>query len=177
MALAARLPRARSATLRLAIAGLHRPGAPTPSVVMSLGAGLTVLVAVALLDSNLRAQIGERLPESVPAFFFIDIQDRQADAFDAAVAAVPGVEKIERVPSLRGRIVAIAGVPVEQAPVAADAAWAVRGDRALTYAATAPADADIVAGEWWPADYAGPPLLSLDADLAARLRRRPGRLP
>lgn len=166
MAAAKRLPRPRAAALRLAIAGLHRPGAPTPSVVMSLGAGLTVLVAVALLDSNLRAQIGERLPESVPAFFFIDIQDAQAAAFDAAVTAVPGVEKIERVPSLRGRIVAIAGVPVEQASVAADAAWAVRGDRALTYAAAAPADADIVAGAWWVADYAGPPLLSLDADLA-----------
>ncbi len=166
MALAAVWPQPRSATLRLAISGLHRPGAPTPSVVMSLGAGLTVLVAVALLDSNLRAQIGERLPERVPAFFFIDIQDSQAAAFVAAVAAVPGAGEIERVPSLRGRIVAIAGVGVEQAPVDADAAWAVRGDRALTYAATAPADAEMVAGEWWPADYVGPPLLSLDADLA-----------
>ncbi|MBL8659496.1 MAG: FtsX-like permease family protein [Rhodospirillales bacterium] len=166
MTVAAAWPRPRSAALRLALSGLHRPGAPTPSVVMSLGAGLTLLVAVALLDSNLRAQIGERLPERVPAFFFIDIQDSQAAAFDAAIAAVPGAGAIERVPSLRGRIVAIAGVPVEQAAVDPDAAWAVRGDRALTYAPAAPADADIVAGRWWPADYAGPPLLSLDADLA-----------
>jgi putative ABC transport system permease protein len=70
------------------------------------------------------------------------------------------------VPSLRGRIAAIAGVPVDKAQVAADAAWAVRGDRALTYAAAAPADAKITAGGWWPVDYTGPPLLSLDADLA-----------
>lgn len=166
MALAARLPRVRAASVRMAISGLHRPGAPTPSVVMSLGAGLTVLVAVALIDSNLRTQIGERLPASVPAFFFIDIQDAQAEAFDATVAAVPGVGDGKRVPSLRGRITAIAGVPVENAAVASDAAWAVRGDRALTYAEAAPADAEIVAGAWWPEDYVGAPLLSLDAGLA-----------
>jgi len=167
MALAARLPRPRRAALRLAVTGLHRPDAPTPSVVVSLGAGLTVLVAIALIDSNTRAQIGERLPESVPAFFFIDIPAGQGEAFDATVAAVPGVGAVERVPSLRGRIVAIAGVPVDRAPVAADAAWAVRGDRALTYSGKAPPDADFVAGRWWPEDYAGPPLLSLDAGLAA----------
>lgn len=66
---AQRLPRARHAIVRLAIDALQRPGAPTATVVTSLGAGLTVLVAVALIDSNLRAQIGERLPQTVPAFF------------------------------------------------------------------------------------------------------------
>src|SRR5512132_333462 len=73
---------------------------------------------------------------------------------------------MRRVPALRGRIVRIGGVPVETAPVAEEAAWAVRGDRALTYAAGPPEDAKIVAGAWWPADYAGPPLISLDAGLA-----------
>ncbi|HSO42830.1 MAG TPA: FtsX-like permease family protein [Rhodospirillales bacterium] len=166
MALAARMPRPRQASLRLAITGLHRSDAPTPGVIVSLGAGLTVLVAIALIDSNTRAQIGERPPESVPAFFFIDIPSSQGEAFDALTAAVPGVGNVERVPSLRGRIVAIAGVPVDRAEIAADATWAVRGDRALTHSAMAPADAEIVEGSWWPEDYAGPPLLSLDADLA-----------
>ncbi|WP_163110781.1 hypothetical protein, partial [Acinetobacter baumannii] len=43
MALAARLPRPRRTGLRLAIANLHRPGALTPAVVLSLGLGLTLL--------------------------------------------------------------------------------------------------------------------------------------
>lgn len=163
---ASRLPRMRKPWLRLAVNALHRPGAPTPGVVVSLGAGLTVLVAVALIDSNTRAQIGERLPASVPAFFFIDIPSSEASAFDATVRAVPGVGAIERVPSLRGRITAIAGVPVDRATIAPDAAWAVRGDRALTYSPVAPVDADITAGRWWPDSYGGPPLLSLDAGLA-----------
>ena len=164
--MAARFPAARNAMVRIAVGRLRRPGAPTPMVMMSLGAGLTVLVAIALIDSNLRAHIGERLPGAVPAFFFIDIQDDQATEFDGTVAAVPGVSSSRRVPALRGRIVAIGGTPVEMATIAPDAQWAVRGDRALTYAASAPEGARIVDGSWWPADYAGEPLVSLDAGLA-----------
>lgn len=164
--IAHKLPRSRQAFVRLAVDALKRPGAPTTAVITSLGAGLTVLVAVALIDSNLRAQIGERLPQTVPAFFFIDIQDDQAAAFDAVIAGVAGAGEMRRVPMLRGRIVRINGTPVEAATVAPDSRWAIDGDRALTFASKLPEDADIVAGRWWPGDYAGPPLISLDAGLA-----------
>jgi putative ABC transport system permease protein len=163
---ARRLPRAGPADVRIALDSLKRPAAPTATVVTSLGAGLTVLVAIALIEVNLRTQIGERLPEQVPAFFFIDIQDDQVEPFDAAVTGIAGTQGLKRVPVLRGRITALGGVPVERAPVAPEAAWAVQGDRAITYAAALPADAVITAGQWWPADYAGPPLVSLDANLA-----------
>ena len=165
-ATAKRLPRAGSAAVRLAVDGLHRPGAPTAPVITALGAGLTVLVAVALIDGNLRAQIGDRLPETAPAFFFLDIQDEQRATFDNAVTAVPGVGEFRRVPMLMGRIVKIAGVPIAQAKVAPEAAWALRGDRTLTYAAEPPDGTRVEAGDWWPPDYAGPPLISFDAALA-----------
>jgi putative ABC transport system permease protein len=164
--LARRLPRAGSAAIRLAVSGLHRPGGPTGAVLISLGTGLTVLAAVALIDANMRAQIGARLPTTVPAFFFLDIQDDQRSDFDRTVHSVAGVEAWRRVPMLMGRIVALDGVPVEQAKVAPEALWALRGDRALTYAATAPEGSNLEAGTWWPEDYAGEPLISLDAALA-----------
>ena len=44
--------------------------------------------------------------------------------------------------------------------------WALRNERGLTYAALPPQGARIVAGEWWPPDYRGPPLISFDAELA-----------
>lgn len=165
-ALCRNLPSPRSPALRLAVRGLVRPGAPTASVMMSLGAGLTVLVAVALIDGSIGGQIDKRLPEQVPAFFFIDIQDDQAADFDRLIASDPSVTDFRRAPSLRGRIVAIKDVPVESAVVAPDSAWAIRGDRALTYAATPQEDARITGGAWWPADYDGPPLVSFDAGLA-----------
>ncbi|HWK47163.1 MAG TPA: FtsX-like permease family protein [Stellaceae bacterium] len=169
MALARAVPRQRSPTLRLAIANLHRPGAPTPSVVLSLGLGLTVFVAIALIQGNLSLQVAERLPAMAPSYFFIDIQVDQAADFDRTVHAVPGVDALERVPSLRARITRLNGVPAETAPIAADTRWSVRGDRGLTYAAALPRGSTIVAGTWWPADYQGPPLASLDAELAKGL--------
>ena len=154
------------ARLRLVVANLGRPDSMVPSVVTSLGLGLAVLVAVALIDANMTRQVTERLPERAPAFFFLDIQPDQVAAFDAAVTAVDGTANLRRVPSLRGRITRIDGRPVDQVEIAADSQWAIRGDRALTYAATRPEASAIVAGEWWPADYSGPPLISLDANLA-----------
>ncbi len=163
---AARVGKPRLAALRLALANLHRPGAPTPIVMLSLGLGLTVLVATALIEGNLREQITKRIPTDAPAFFFVDIQSSQIDAFEKAIAAIPGSGAIEKVPSLRGRIVKIGGKPVSEIAVPSDARWAVEGDRGVTYSATPPAGSRIVAGEWWPADYRGPQLISFDENLA-----------
>ena len=57
MALARRVGTIRGTTLRLAVRNIHRPGALTPSVVLSLGLGLTLLVSLALIDTNLRGQL------------------------------------------------------------------------------------------------------------------------
>jgi putative ABC transport system permease protein len=163
---AAKARRSRRPSLRLALANLHRPGAPTASVVLSLGFGLTVLVAVAVIEQNFTRQVNERLPEEAPSFFFIDIQPDQVAAFDTLVSGTAGVSALNRVPSLRGRIIALDGVPAEQVTIAPDHQWALRNDRGLTYAAEMPPDTTLVAGEWWPPDYAGPPLLSVGAHIA-----------
>ena len=166
MAIAARIrPRGRPAW-RLGLANLHRPGAATPLMLVSLGIGLTTLSAIALIEGNLRRQIGEQMPAAAPSFYFIDIQSDQAAAFDALTATLPGASDLKRVPSLRARVSAVNGVPAAQVRTTEDSAWALRGDRGLTYAATPPEGTRLAAGTWWPADYAGEPLLSFDANLA-----------
>jgi len=57
-------------------------------------------------------------------------------------------------------------VPVREANILPGSQWVVQSDVGLTYAALPPRNAEIVAGEWWPADYSGDPLISLDADVA-----------
>jgi putative ABC transport system permease protein len=163
---AARVGKPKYAALRLALANLHRPGSPTPIVMLSLGLGLTVLVATALIEGNLREQITQRIPKDAPAFFFVDIQSSQIAEFEKAIAAVPGAGKLDKVPSLRGRIAKIGAEPVSQMKVPNEARWAVDGDRGVTYSATAPEGSRLVAGEWWAADYRGPQLVSFDAELA-----------
>jgi putative ABC transport system permease protein len=109
-----RLPRQRSPVLRLALANLARPGAPTGSVVLSLGLGLTVLAAVALIEGNLARQITETMPEEAPEFYFIDIQASQLGDFEKIARGIPGVSAVESVPMLRGRITKLKDTPVDQ---------------------------------------------------------------
>jgi putative ABC transport system permease protein len=156
-------PRSASLPVRLGLANLHRPGTPAPLMLISLGLGLTTLAAVALIQGNIGREITGRMADSAPSFFFVDIQPDQVERFDQLVGA-DGL--VQRVPSLRARIVAIKGVPVEEAPVAEEARWAVRGDRGLTYAAMPPPGTELVAGQWWARDYSGPPLVSFDANIA-----------
>lgn len=151
---------------RLALANLHRPGTAVVSVVLSLGLGLTVLVAIALIEGNLARQFGERLPREAPSFFFIDIQPSQVEEFKAVVQSVAPEARVEMAPMVRGRITRINGQPVDAAAVAPDVQWAVRGDRGLTAAAEPPPGSRITSGEWWPKDHAGPPLASVDAAVA-----------
>ena len=160
-------PRPKRPFLRLALGNIHRRGSPAASAIFSLGLGLTALVILALVQANLTRLVDETLPAEAPAFFFFDLQPDQMPAFSALMETLPGVRRSERFPTLRGRIVAIKGVPVEEAKIAPNVEWAVRGDRWLSYAAQMPAETRLVAGSWWPAAYQGPPLLSLTADLAS----------
>jgi len=159
-----RLPR-----LSLALANLHRPGAPARSIIVALGVGLTVFVALVQVEGNMRRQINERIPAGAPAFFFVDIQPGQVAGFEAAVKDVPGTGRIQRMPTIRGRIVRTNGKLIQAARVGHGARWAVRGDRSLTYIGSRPDRTDIVSGRWWPADYKGAALISLDARIARGL--------
>ncbi|MCA3565177.1 MAG: FtsX-like permease family protein [Methylocystis sp.] len=177
MAAARRLPRPRSAEARLALANIHRPGALTPSVTLSLGLGLTLLVALGLIDTNLRRALTASLPERAPSFFFLDIPNAETGRFDAflktagtaAEGAADGDVTIDRVPMMRGRIVAIKGIPAESYTATENASWVLEGDRGITYSANIPTNSRVISGEWWPADYRGPPLVSMTRDIAEGL--------
>src|SRR5215470_17954388 len=109
MALARRMPRSRITMLRLAITNIYRPGALTPSVVLSLGLGLAVL-----------------------------------------------------------------GVKADDLKPSHDTEWVLQSDRGLTYTGEIPKGSKIIEGEWWGADYQGPPLVSIEKKIADGLRLKLG---
>lgn len=170
MALARRLPSVRSTELRLAIANIHRPGALTPSVVLSLGLGLSLLVALALIDGNLRRELTATIADKAPSFFFIDIQSHERDAFAALLKTEAPDATLQSVPMLRGRIVTLNGIAADKfVPAREGSGWVLRGDRGITYDAKLPKNSKLEEGSWWPEDYTGIPLVSFDEEAATDL--------
>ena len=169
IAFARRAPRPKSTEWRLAIANIHRPGALTSAVVLSLGLGLTLLVALSLIDGNLRDQLTRGLPGRTPSFFFMDIQNSQVTDFESFLAREAPDAKIERVPMMRGRVVRLNGVLASEVKAAENAAWVLEGDRGITYSENLPDGSTLLEGTWWARDYQGPPLVSMEAEVARGL--------
>ncbi|MDP4594708.1 MAG: FtsX-like permease family protein [Beijerinckiaceae bacterium] len=163
---ARRAPKIASTELRLAIANIHRPGAGSQAVVLSLGLGMTLLVALTIMDLNFRSVLKEGIPGKTPSFFFLDIQREQTSGFEKFLkSSAPGVT-LDVVPMMRGRVLSVNGVPASKVQVSQNAAWALRGDRGITYAADLPAGSSLTNGQWWKPDYSGEPLVSVETKIA-----------
>jgi putative ABC transport system permease protein len=167
--IAAVMPKPKSAILRYAISNLYRPGAAAQSVILALGLGLTLFVTLALTDRTIGAELQSGLPKRAPAFFFLDVRNDELPAFVDKVKAEPGVTHIETAPMLRGRIAKVNETEASKVQASPDAAWALRGDRGLTYADSLPEGSKLIEGEWWPKDYDGPPLVSFVGEIAEGL--------
>ena len=167
----ARLPRQHGVLLRLGLAGLHRPGAQTDRLVVALGLGFSIFVALAAIDTSLGEAMRSTAPERAPRFFAIDLQPEDEAVFRRAV---DGGARIETTPSLRGSIVALKGRRVDAMAEPPEGAWVLRGDRTITWSATVPPRNEVVAGRWWPPGYRGPPLVSIEDRAAQALGLKVG---
>ena len=166
MKLAKSIPRPQHTMLRLALNNIHRPAALTPVLVLSIGLGITLLVAISAIDASLRQQLRQSLPERAPNFFFLDIPQQDLADFRTVLKQEAPNAKLNEVPMMRGRVTALNAIPAEQIKARDEIAWVLEGDRGITYAARPPEGAQLVEGEWWPETYQGPPLLSFDAEIA-----------
>ncbi|MEO1777651.1 MAG: FtsX-like permease family protein [Pseudomonadota bacterium] len=160
-------PRAKGRpSLRWALGAISGTREGAASVVLSLGLGLSVLAAVGQIDGNLRNAISGNLPDVAPSYFFVDIQRDQMAGYTERLERDPAVTRIESAPMLRGIITQINGKPARD--IAGDH-WVLSGDRGVTYAAEPSENTRITAGEWWEADYTGPPQISFAAEEAEEM--------
>ncbi|APL96494.1 FtsX-like permease family protein [Sphingobium indicum] len=163
---ARRAPAPRRPLARLAVANLHRPGAQTSALVVALGLGLTLFVTLAAIQSSLSAEIRNTVPRTAPDQFVLDIPIAAKDRFLALVGQEAPGAKVNMAPTLRGTIVAYGGQRVADLKQLPEGAWFLRGERGVTYSDALPEGSELVKGRWWPRDYAGPPLVSLDREAA-----------
>lgn len=166
---ATRLPRPRRPLLRLAIAGLHRPGARTVALVVALGLGLTLFVLLAAIRTSLDANIARTVPARAPALFALDVPRDRVSEFTGIIRNASARAEIATVPLLRGTVVAYGRTRVADLDEIPADAFILRGERGITYAAGLPVGSTLTDGKWWPADYSGPPLVSVEAEQAKAL--------
>jgi putative ABC transport system permease protein len=174
---AGRLRRFSSGAVRIGLANLSGPGSAARTASPSIGFGVAILTTVVLIQSSLLSEVRDVAPSTAPSLVFTQIAPERAAAFDADVAAVLGPltpDRYRRYPFATGRITKIGGAPVDKDKVAREQRWAFDSDISLSALAAAPPDAGVVEGRWWPADYAGPPLVMLDADIARAAHLKPG---
>lgn len=141
---------------RLALANLARKRSPMVPMMIALGLGATVLVALTQVQGNVSAQVGSDRTDDHPTYFFIDIQPNDAERFRQIVASIPGAQVDDDAPMVRGRVVRLDGIAADPAKVAPDVRWVLNGDRGFTAAANPPRGADISAGTWWRGTPASP---------------------
>jgi putative ABC transport system permease protein len=165
------VPRARGLAWRHGLAGLDRPGGHTMRVVVAVGLGVMLLVAIALLEANLGRQLAYEQKREAPSFFFIDVQPDQREPFTRLVGDVSGVAPVVT-PVVRARLAAIDGTPVTREQIdrrrreTPDKSWYFTREYMLTWAAAPPPNV-ITRGRWWTADEAAArPRVSVDDEAA-----------
>ena len=171
---ARRLPRAPWPAWRHGIGGLRRPGGQPARVVVALGAGVMLLVAVALLQDSLDAQIDHERRREAPSFFFVDVQPDQREAFARVLARAGGGVTPALTPIVRARLAAVNGARVTRDLVRRrvgedrEGAFYYTREYALTWSAEPPPGNVVTRGRWWGPDP-GPPRISVEEAMAKQL--------
>jgi putative ABC transport system permease protein len=165
-----RAPEPGNRVLRYALRNISSPGSNAASVVVSVGLALAMLVVVLVLQVNLRNEYLGASVFDAPTLVASDLFPDEVASLQAMKDQGGDVTAFAATPMLRGAISALNSIPVEQLqPRGPEASFFLSGEIPLTYRLLLPATSKLVAGQWWPADYQGPPLVSLHQSLRSGL--------
>lgn len=172
----------RSLAIRHAIGNLHRPGSQAVGVMVSVGIGVMVIVAVSLLEQSLTDQLGENRPVDAPTFFFIDIQPDQHDALLRLLTKQVPHGSPQATPLVRSRLYGLNGKRVElDESVEQDQgkkrergergkSWYYTREYVLTSLDPLPKDNHVIKGTWWtPGQVFSKPLVSVEEEAAKNM--------
>jgi putative ABC transport system permease protein len=160
--------RPKSLIWRHGLANLYRPGTQTTLAILSIGVGVTVILAVHLIENSLLRQVGENLPKDAPSFFFIDIQTDQKDQFQRLLSQ--DGKNLEMTPIVHGRLHAVGDYKVTEMDLAERSdAWYFQREYVMTSQEKLPKDNKVKRGQWWADGTSGLPQISVEEDAAHHL--------
>ncbi len=161
--------------LKQAINSLYRPGNQTRIILLAVGLGAFVVLAVQSLQTNLVREFDFTRNQRLPTLFFIDVQKSQIDELAALIEKRIG-EKPETTPTVRARIAFVNGKPLDfQQREVRQMQGQIGREFAVTYRQALDQNETVVAGRWWPAGEPSEiPEVSVQDEMAERLKVVPG---
>ena len=160
-------------SFRQAVNSLYRPGNQTRVIILAVGLGAFVVLAVQSLQTNLLREFDLSRNEKLPSLFIVDIQPSQIAGLTSLVESRAGERPLET-PTIRARIAAVNGETFDlgQQEVRQQQGQIGR-EFAVTYRGELDANETVIAGKWW-ADGSDVPEVSVEESMAARLKIRVG---
>jgi putative ABC transport system permease protein len=151
---------------RYGLANVARRGRDSAIQVVAFGLGLTVLLLLTLVRTDLLEGWRQTLDDDAPNHFLINIQPQERDAV-AQLLTNNGIATPEFTPLVRARMTTINDESVKDREYPnEDGRWLANREANLSWAAQMSDSNELLEGTWWPEDYEGPPLVSIEEESA-----------
>jgi len=136
-------------SMRQAVNSLHRPGNQTRVVVMAVGLGAFLIIAVQAVQSNLLDEFDLTRRGNLPNMYLLDVQKDQVEGVRRIVSQTTGASA-ELIPTLRARVVAVNGSEIDlDAPGLRRERGRLGREYVVTYRPRLEYNESVVAGEFW----------------------------
>lgn len=177
-ALAKRIRPQMRGMLNLAMAGLGGRGSLAPATAPAIGLGAALLVFLTQIQTNLVTQVSQTAPQRFATGIYLEVPPGEGPAFDQIAVDVVGQKLrpnwFQRAPVLTARVIGLNGAEIGPESVKESERWIVESDISASFLNTQPSTFEILSGSWWPDNYAGPPLVSIEDDAARGIKAKVG---
>ncbi|MBK1794896.1 FtsX-like permease family protein [Devosia sp. WQ 349] len=160
-----KLPERGPRIIRHALRSISAAGQNAAAVAVSAGMALAMLIVVLVMQANLQREFLGASAFDAPTLVGSDLFPDEIEDLEA-LAEERGIGRFVATPMLRGALTQIKGTAADQIRTRGpEASFLLSGEVPLTYREEMPSSSRLVAGNWWPEDYAGEPLVSLHQSL------------
>ena len=144
-------------------------------MIITMGLGMTTLLFLGILSSNISKELDTTIPKNAPHYFFLGIQQNELELFKEQIYEIDYKAKQIVVPMISARIETINNInPKELINEENKSFWFVNGERRISWSKEPPFNNQIIKGKWWEKDEKNNLQVSLDYNVANDLKLKIG---
>ena len=142
-----------------------------PIITISLGIGFTLLLMLTFVASNLKREIAESIPDIAPDIFFVSVNKDDKERLALFITTLDQNAIVEFQPVISASFVSLNSVPIDTIiQPNNNSAWAIEGDRRISWYDNPQTTNSITQGEWWTKNDSEELFISIDSKIASDFR-------